>query len=159
MKFRYPRVQFLIRFLALSAILAALLFLLMQPGASMLWLLCFCAVFIAAIAAVAVTPMFTCHEISPDGIVLRQGILFSAMFPFSEILDVQRHQAPLWSFGFVPRGVKGRIVLANANRNLVSIKLKERRRFGMLLMRSADEIIIDLEKPDEFVRMASDKSN
>jgi len=157
MKFPYPRLHFGIRFFLLLGMLASLLFILGIPGTDRIWLAVFGLLFFIAISIVTLTPMMTQHEITGEGIILRQGVLFRATFSFGEIESVELSQARLWILGLFPTGARGRIVLANSNRNLVSIKLKTRRRFGMLLLQSANEIIIDLEKPGNFVELANKK--
>lgn len=157
MKFPYPRLHFGIRFFLLLGMLISLLFVLGIPGTDSIWLAIFCILSFIAISLVTLTPMMTRHEITEESIILRQGLLFKAAFPFEIIESVELSQARLWVLGLFPAGARGRIVLANGNQNLVSIKLKTRRRFEMLLMQSASEIIIDLERPDDFVKLANEK--
>jgi hypothetical protein len=83
-------------------------------------------------------------------------LLFRTLIPFAEIESVAPYRARLWAFGLFPAGARGRIVLASGNRNLVEIKLNRKIRFNYLLWRSSAEIIIDLVKPDEFVKMANE---
>jgi hypothetical protein len=101
--------------------------------------------------------MMTRHEITGEGIILRQGLLFTAVFPFEKIESVELSNTRLWAFGLFQAGARDRIVLASGNTNLVEIKLREKRRFSLLLWRSSKEIIIDVEKPGEFVRLANEK--
>jgi hypothetical protein len=157
MNFPYPRLHFGIRALMFFGILAIVLFLLAVPDANPAWLWAFGAVGFLAIFLVSVTPMFTHHRVTDSAINLRQGLLFSATFRFGEIEAVERLETGIRAFGMLPLGARGRIILANGNRNLVSIKLKARRRFPMLLWKSGREIIIDLVRPDEFVKAAKEK--
>jgi hypothetical protein len=157
MEFPYPRTQFGIRFLAQSTFLAIILYLLAAPSVDSFWPVAFLATCFLAIVLVSVTPLFTHHEIADDGIRLRQGILFSIHIPFGDIEGVDEVHTKMWAFGLLPVGALGRIVLANGNRNLVSIKLKDRRRFPTLLWKSGREIIIDLVNPGGFVRLANEK--
>lgn len=157
MEFRYPKLQFIVRFFLMMIMLVGLTFLLMIPDAGSVWPAAFAAVFFVAAAVTTLSPIFTSHELTDEGILLRHGLLFRTSFPFSDILAVESFSARLWAFGVMPAGARGRIVLASGNSGLVSVKLKERRRFGMLLLRSSDEIIIDLDRPDEFVKMANEK--
>ena len=157
MKFSYPRLQFAIRFMVMSAFLVSMIFLLAIPDINAIWLAGFGLILLAAVAIVTLSPMITAHEITADGIILRQGILFKAKFLFSEIESVERYDARLWAFGLLSLSGRNRIVLASANRNLVMIKLREKRRFALLHWRSSREIIIDLDKPDDLINMANDK--
>lgn len=157
MDFPYPRLQFGIRFCVMTCLLAAMLYLLAIPDTDRAWLAFFGIVFFLAIALTTLTPMTTGHEVSDGGIVLRQGLLFRESIPFRDIRSVQRLETRLWAWGLFPAGSWSRIILASGNRNLVEIKLKEKRRFGMLLWRSSGEIIIDLVNPDEFVKLANEK--
>ncbi|MBA3045148.1 MAG: hypothetical protein KKH41_00755 [Candidatus Thermoplasmatota archaeon] len=157
MDFPYPRLHFGIRFLVLTGLLASILYLMTINDINSAWLAGFIAVCFLAIVLVSATPLFTSHCITDDGIRLRQGLLFNTLLPFGEIKSVESTETKLWAFGLFPAGDMGRIVFANSNRNLVSIKLKARRRFPMLLLRSGKEIIIDLNNPSEFVKAANDK--
>lgn len=157
MVFRYPKLQFIVRFFLLLMMLVGISLLLLIPDTDMAWPAFFIAVFFVATTVTTLSPIFTAHELRAEGMILRHGILFKATFAFSDIQAVERFTTRLWAFGVMPSGARGRIVLASTNSGLVSIKLKERRRFGMLLLRSSDEIIIDLEKPDEFVKMVNEK--
>lgn len=159
MKFTYPRLHFAIRFFVLLGLLVCILLLMTIPDMNWAWLVIFSAVFFTAITIVTFSPMLTVHEINETEIILRQGLLFTATFTFSAIESIESIQTRLWAFGLFPAGARGRIVLASGNRNLVSVKLKNRKRFGLLLWRSSKEIIIDLERPDEFVKLANEKLN
>jgi hypothetical protein len=157
MNFPYPRVHFGIRFFLLVGILVPLLMFLKIPGIDDIWLAGFGVFFFIAISLVTLTPIMTQHEINYDGIILRQGLLFKAAFPFGKIESVELSKTRLWRFGLFQAGAWDRIVLASGNRNLVEIKLKEKRRFGLLLWRSSRDIIIDVDKPEDFVNMANQK--
>jgi hypothetical protein len=157
MDFPYPRLQFGIRFCIMMCLLAAMLFLLARPDIDRTWLAFFGIVFFIATVLTTLTPMATGHEAGDGAIVLRQGLLFRESIPYGDIQSVQRLETRLWAWGLFPAGAWNRIVLASGSRNLVEIKLKEKRRFGMLLWRSSKEIIIDLDRPDDFVKMVTEK--
>lgn len=154
MKFRYPIQMFIIRALATLAILGYILFMMNTARINYSWLLGFALFFIAAVLITMVTPMFTQHEIDTNEIMLGQGMIFKAVFPLSQIEAVDIYSRKPGIFGLF--STRGRIVLASSNKGLVRIKLNHKRRFGMLLLRQADEIIIDLEKPEEFVKLANE---
>jgi hypothetical protein len=156
MDFPYPRLHFAIRFFLLIGILVPLLLVMNAPEIDTLWLAGFGMIFFIAISILTLTPMMTPHEITGDAIILKQGLLFTATFPFGEIESVEQSQTRLWAFGLFQAGGRGRIVLASGNRNLVEIKLKEKRRFGLLLWRSSKEIILDVNKPEDFVKLANE---
>ena len=156
--FSYPHRQFIIKTVALLAMLLCTLVLLnVISSVDWEWSLLFTVLFAAGILLVGISPMLTRHEITLEGIRLRQGLLFSATFLFPEIMEVRRENDPLWTMVVPLLGKKGRIVLAGSNQGLVVITLKKKQRFGSLLFRSGDKIIIDLVKPDEFVRLANER--
>lgn len=157
MKFRYPRFMFAIRAIALLTVLACLIYLMNNAELQSTWLFGFVLIFVLAIIITLITPMFTQHEINTDGILLKQGLVFKASFQFLHIETVEIYSIKPGIFGLTP--ARNRIVLASGNKGLVKIKFDHKRRFGMLLLRQADEIIIDLEKPEEFVKLASEKLN
>ncbi len=154
MDFPYPRLQYGIRFCLMMCLLAGILFLLSIPDIDMMWLALFGIVFFAAVALTTLSPMTTVHTVGREGIILKQGLLFALSIPFAEIESVGRLETRLWAFGLIPTGARGRIVLASGIRNLVEIRLRQRKRFGMLLWRSSKEIVIDLNDPDGFVKAA-----
>ncbi len=155
MNFRYPRFTYIIRTAGLLAILACILFLMEMGEINMNWLLGFSLIFFMTVLITTITPIFTRHEIDTDGIILKQGVGFKVSFPFSHIEAVEIYGIRPGIFGLVSS--RSRILLASGNKGLVRIKLNHKRRFGMLLLRRADEIIIDLEKPEEFVKLANEQ--
>lgn len=144
--------QFLIRTLTLSALLVCILLFTLTFSDALLWLSLFIFIFLLMIILTNLSPLFTSHEIDDRGIRLRQGILFSTRIPYSEIEKIERRTDPLWRLGLIRSRMRYRIVLASGNGGLVIIRLKTRRRFRSLLFKTGDEIIIDLNRPDEFVR-------
>ena len=135
-------------------ILACILYLMGLAEVSMAWLMGFSIVFIITIFIAYITPMLTQHEINREGITIRQGAIFNSIFTFHQIDSVEVHMSKVGFFGLVSK--RNRIVLASGINGLVMIKLNHRKRFGMLLLRKADEIIIDLEKSEEFVKLANE---
>lgn len=154
MNFRYPLFTYIIRTAGLLAILACILLVIGNADIQIIWLLGFSLAFFMAILITTITPMFTQHEINANGILLKQGMIFKASFPFLHIEAVETYSVKPSIFGLVSS--KNRIILASGNKGLVKIKLNHRRRFGMLMLRRADEIIIDLEKPEDFVKLANE---
>ena len=157
MNFRYPLFTYIVRTAGLLAILACILFLMEMAEINIYWLIGFSLIFFAAIFITTITPIFTKHEINANGILLKQGIFFKASFPFLHIEAVETYGMKPSILGLV--STRSKIVLASGNKGLVKIKLNHRRRFGWLLLRQADEIIIDLEEPEDFVKMANEHLN
>ena len=154
MNFRYPTFTYIIRTAGLLAILACIIFLMGMAEININWIMGFALVFFMAILITTITPIFTQHEIDANGILLKQGMIFKASFPFSHIEIVEIYGMNSSILGLI--STRKKIVLASGNNGLVMIKLNHRKRFGMLLLRKADEIIIDLEKPEEFVKLANE---
>ena len=149
MKFAYPRLHYVIRSCFLFALLASMAaFTIAFSDISLFWPLVLIFIFAIFILLTNVSPLFTGHEINADGIILRNGMLFRARIPLGQIEKIERSR-PRWKFK--------KIVLASGSSGLVLIKLKSEIRFKALLFRSSDEIIIDLVRPDEFVRLANEK--
>ncbi len=153
MKFSYPKIMFIIRTMTFLAILTCILFLISMGWISNVWLMGFSGVFILAILVAHTSPMFTQHEISNEGIRLKHGLNLNTIFPYDHIETVEIHTSKIGFLGPISR--RNRIVLASGKNGLVRIKLNHKKRFGMLLMKKGDEIIIDLDKPDEFVKLAN----
>ncbi len=158
MKSPYPRMHFIIRFLALSIILAAIIFIVAIPkGVDRVRLAGAGALAFLGIAIITLSPLFTAHEMDDIGLHLRNGLVFNISIRFDEIASVEEVGHKPWTFGLLPSMSRGRVILANGNHNLVAIKLKSRKRFRSLLARSFDEIIIDLVNPVEFVKQANQR--
>lgn len=157
MKFRYPRLMFAIKAVVFLAILACILYFMGLAEVSLAWLMGFSFVFCLTVFIAHITPMLTQHEINSKGITLRQGMIFNDGFAFGHIKNVEIHASGGGFFG--PVSKRNNIILASGNKGLVTVRLNHKKRFGMLLLRRADEIIIDLEKPEEFVRLANEHLN
>ena len=157
MNFHYPRFTYIVRTAGLLAILACIIFLMGMAEINIYWLLGFALIFFIAILITTITPIFTQHEINANGILLKQGMIFKASFTLLHIEAVEIYSLKLSVLDMV--SFRKRIVLASGTKGLVRIKLNHKRRFGMLLLRRADEIIIDLEKPEEFVKLANEHLN
>ena len=154
MKYHYPRLMFAIKAMAFLAILACIIYLMGLAEVSLAWQMGFSIIFVITIFIAFITPMLTRHEINNDGITIRQGAIFNTCFHFHLVDKVELQSSSTGLFGQVSG--RGKIVLATGNKNMVRIKLNHKKRFGMMLMRKADEIIIDLEKPEEFVNLANE---
>jgi len=154
MKFSYPKQMFAIRAMALLAMLACILLIMGNADIQIIWLLGFALSFVMAVFITTITPMFTQHEIDADSIKLNQGAVFKTRFLFSDIETVEIYCIKPKIISLL--STKNKIVLASGNKGLVKIKLNHKRRFGMLLLRKADEITIDLDKPEEFVKLANE---
>jgi hypothetical protein len=149
MKFAYPRLHYIIRTVFLFALLASLMvFTLAYSDIGLLWPALIFILFLIFILITNVSPLFTTHELTENGVTLRNGVLFGRTFRFEQIARIERTRP---SFRF------GRIKLASGNAGLVTIKLKSRTRFNTFLFRTSDEILIDLVRPDEFVRLANQR--
>ena len=154
MKFSYPKLMFIIRAIALLAILACILFIMSMGDISNTWMLGFAGIFIMAILIAHISPIFTQHEVSNEGIRLRHGILFNDIFPYNHIETVEIYAFHTSFLG--PLSKRHRIVLATGRNGLIRIKLNHKKRFGMLLLKKGDVIIIDLEKPYDFMKQVNE---
>ena len=146
--------MFAIKAVVFLAILACILYLMGLAEVSLAWIMGFSFVFCLTVFIAHITPMLTQHEINSNGIILRHGMIFNDSFAFSHIKSVEVHVSSGGFFG--PASKRDNIVLASGSRGLVTVLLNHKKRFGMLLLRRANEIIIDLERPDEFVKLANE---
>ncbi|MDD4308271.1 MAG: hypothetical protein PHU53_05630 [Thermoplasmata archaeon] len=153
MRFSYSKADFIIRFGAGAMVLVIMLAVLSVPGVDMLVLWGFGAIALGFMAIILLSPLATDHEVADSSIILRQGMQFSASIPFSEVAAVESVSIPIMSSA----ARKGRIVLTGSRRNLVMIKLKRPRRFSQLLWRSSDEILLDVHRPEEFLKLVNEK--
>lgn len=114
------------------------------------YVLFFIALLVAFIILFGISPLFTDHWVTLSRLILRQGIYFKASIPYDNIRSVDETDE------MAKVGVKfylfGRKVFVTTSRNgLVSIKLKRPMRFTLILGKLADEVIVNVDNPREFV--------
>jgi len=157
-KFPYPRRQFLIRAINLLVMLVVFfIFTLTLSDLGWLWPSLFFIIFLITIIITTITPLLTAHEVGPEGLILRQGLLFKACFAYAELEGVEKQEESMWALGMPVSRSRGRITIASGNRGLVLIKLKQSKRFHSLLYRSGNELVIDLVSPERFIEEVNER--
>lgn len=151
--FNYSLTLFKMRCLFLSIFFIGVLFFLVL-NATLLWLIIFIVLFILAIILVGISPMLTKHSINVNHLNLRQGLLFNAKIPWTKIESIDVVEFESWRYGVSASLFKARIFIATRKFNLISIKMRQKKRFKSVLWKLADEIIIDVNEPDMFISEA-----
>lgn len=154
--FPYPKTLFWQRVL-LQIILITVVAILLSPfflNVPLPWSAIILGLFAIYLIISAISPLLTCHTLTTDNLIIRQGWYFRSTIPTKDIESVEEVE----EYGKV--GVKfsltRRKLYVTASRyGLVRIRLKEPKRFPLALGKIADEIIIDVEKRPKFIELAN----
>ncbi len=98
------------------------------------------------------TPFRTSHEVRTSDLVLRQGILFRAVLPFSEIEEA--HLGTRRPIGLGVRWYPGILFVVTWPSNLVEIRLKRRHVFrllGIIPLPPVQTIAVNVDDPIAFL--------
>ncbi len=150
-EFPYGRGFFLQRFALFGGVVALLLVLLLfltqTPAA---WLVGIGVLLFAYLAVWGLSPLLTAHALSRALLTLRQGWYFRAFVPLKGIESVEPFDgdAPL---GLRASLMRRRLYVTGSKVGLVSIRLKEPRRFWAVLGATAEEIVFDVDARDAFL--------
>ena len=150
-EFPYGRGFFLQRFALFGGVVALLLvllaFLTQTPAA---WIVGIGVLLFAYLVVWGFSPLLTTHALSRALLTLRQGWYFRAFVPLKGIESAEPFD------GDVPLGLRAslgrrRLYVTGSKVGLVSIRLKEPRRFWAVLGATADEIVFDVDSRDAFL--------
>lgn len=150
-EFGYARSYFYVRALGLLALCTFVVFFLaVQTVTPAEWLAVIGAILVAYIVIVGLSPLLTKHVLLRSRLILRQGWYFRTIIP----LDATESIGP-WD-GDPKRGLRissARHILyvVGSGENLVSIRLREARRFPQVLFLRAKEIVFDVDDRDAFL--------
>jgi len=150
-EFAYGRSFFVQRLLLFSALAAVILGILgLQFATPPEWLAGFGVIFAVYILIWGLSPLFTNHWLTTTRLILRQGWYFSGRFLLRDIESVAKFE------GHVPLGLRAplgrhRLYVTGSQVGLVTVKLREPRRFVAVLGASADEIVFDVDSQDAFL--------
>ena len=88
--------------------------------------------------------------------MINQGLLFRKKIAWDNIASVDYSDERM-SSGIYASVRKPRVVATSRRKNLISIQMKEKERFGYALGKLADEIIIDVNDTERFISEAKKK--
>jgi hypothetical protein len=97
-----------------------------------------------------ISPFLTSHTLTPEELVLRQGWYFKATIPLEDIKSVEPTDEPS-KVGVKFSITYRKVYVAGSKFGLVNIKLKEPKRFALVLGKMADEVIIDVDERQRFI--------
>ncbi len=104
--------------------------------------------------------LFTRHAIGMRGIRVRMGLLFDETISWAEVARVESYPAKLpWFLGYGVRLGFGAspVFVVSAHDRLVRIMLKSKRRMPWsALFTQKDEIVLNVDEPDRFVKAAGE---
>ena len=156
-KFNYSHYLFHFRTIYISVFFVSMFVLLAMMTVDMtMYFIIFAILFILNVILFGISPLMTSHELGPPGIVLRQGILFKIELKWDEISSVERQEDRGLGYGIMTIGRRSLIPLTTQKHNLILIKLNQPIRFSSVLWKKADEIMIDVNEPDIFVKRTAE---
>ena len=152
-KFNYSHFLFHFRTIYISVFFVSIFIILAMMTIDMtIYFIIFAILFILNVFLFGISPLMTSHELGPSGVVLRQGILFKIELGWDEISSVERLEDRGLGLGLTSIARRSLIPLTTQKHNLVLIKLNQPMRFSSVLWKKADEIMIDVNDPDIFIK-------
>lgn len=154
--FSYSKRLFFQRFY-LQILLIALVVLLVSPlflDVPLIWAAVILTIFVVYFVLYSLSPLLTTHTLTPDNLILRQGLYFRSTIPLGEIDSVEEIEE------YAKVGVKfalthKKLYVTASRYGLVQIRIKEPKRFPLALGKEADTIVIDVENRLRFVELAN----
>jgi hypothetical protein len=154
--FSYSKSVFLQR-LMLQTIILMLVIVLLSPfflGVKLLYSAIIIVVYGTYMVISSISPVLTSHTLTSEKLVLRQGFYFITTIPIGDIESVETTDEA--SKTGVKFSVAYRKVYVTGSKfGLVKIRLKDPKRFAMVLGKMADEVIIDVDDRLRFVDLVN----
>lgn len=146
---------FIIMLLFLSLILLLFVMIVIVP-VDIMWIAIITILFISILLVFGVSPLLTKHEIAEDKIILKQGLYFKAVVPIDNIKDVEPTKINA-RIGIKFSLTKLILYVTTSRIGLISMKLKKQMRFGYAWWKKTDEIILNVDNPEEFIRLVEER--
>lgn len=146
--------------LVLAVVLAILAVLIgFSPAFSPLYTAALAAIFAAYFVIFALSPLFTTHWVTRSRLILRQGWYFRDVIPFAEIESMQAadpigRRVPL---GIVRPFAQRVLYVTGGRENLVSVRLRQPRRFWQAFGLYAREIVFDVVDRPRFLAAVEER--
>ncbi len=156
-EFPYGHGFFLQRFVLFGILVAAVLaFFVAFTLTPTAWIAGIGVVPVASLVIWGLSPLLTHHTLTQALLTLRQGWYFRAFIPLRQIVSARAfdEKAPL---GLSASLGRGRLFVTGSKVGLVSIRLREPRRFWAVLGAAADEIVFDVDSRDSFLEALQER--
>ena len=154
-KFAYHPTFFILKSFQYAMYMIAVLFLLLLFQAPFLWLAGFMALFFVLLLVFGMSPLFTAHELTARRLIVRQGWYFQLSIPLRTIKEV--HPLDHGRAGLKSAFGRPAIYVTSAESGLVQIKLKKPVRLALLLGKSVDEVIINVNERERLLEMMGER--
>lgn len=155
--FAYGYTYFLLRALGtLIVAAAALLFLGLETIAPPAAIAAVAAVLVLYVVVFAVSPLLTRHTLTRSRLILRQGWYFRAVVPLAEAEAVGPFDGEP-KYGLRITLGRRRLFVVGSSHDLVSVRLREPRRFPQALFMRAAEIVFDVHDRDGFLAAVEER--
>lgn len=153
----YARRYFYQRTMVLLTVFSFLLLILVvQAGTPAGWLSLAAGVLVAYVVVVGLSPMLTSHTLTRSRIILRQGWYFRCIVALGDAEAIGPYDGdPKFGLRLVPS--RDILFVVGGRRNLVSLRLREPRRFPQVLFLTAKEIVFDVDDREAFLAAIVDR--
>ena len=149
--FRYGRAFFYQRAVLLAALFAVLLaFLSFQTSTPAAWLSLIAAILFTYLVVVGLTPLLTHHTLTRSRILLRQGWYFRAVIPLADAESIGPWDREP-KYGLRLSLSQNTLYVVGSAHSLVSVRLREPKRFPLVLFLKAREVVFDVDDRDAFL--------
>ncbi len=125
------------------------------PEQRSLFLLIVGGVLFFTIVVIGISPLFTPHELTGEGIVLRQGWHSRLVIPFDRVKGVQSLDRIEAKEGVLLDMFNRTLVMTDARKNGLRLELKETVRVPSMFWKKVDVVIFDVDDRDRFVAEVS----
>lgn len=149
--FAYGRSFFYLRAVLLLALCGfALAFLASQTSTPASWLSLIAVLLFLYLWVVGASPLLTKHELLRSRVILRQGWYFKAILPLEDAEEIGPWDGDP-KFGLRISLARRCLFVVGSGQGLVSIRLRDPRRFSQVLFLKAREIVFDVDDRDRFL--------
>jgi len=156
-KVPYARAFFYQRTIALLMVFVFLfLVLALQTQITVEWMAAVGGVLAAYLIIVGMSPILTKHTLTRSRIILRQGWYFRCIVPFSDAEGIGPYDGDP-KFGLRLSISRSLLYVVGSRNNLVSLRLKEPRRFPQVLFLTAKEIVFDVDDREAFLAAVTER--
>lgn len=114
---------------------------------------------IIILAVFGISPLLTCHTVTDNYILLRQGIYFVARIQLEDIERIEVWGGKAKGLGVSCEKENLRLYVVTRNEGLVRLVLKENRRLGLLFKNDVTDIVVNVNEPKRFVSLVSERAS
>lgn len=150
--FPYSRRSFVQNAVFIGAVLPVTLAILVMVDADLAYISIIVALEVLAFVVMGISPLLTAHELCDDALVLRQGWYFRSRVPLNEISSANAVERGPARTGVFFRLTSSTLYVTSRHTDLIELRLKRKRPFGLALGKRADRVVFDVEDTASMLR-------